>query len=573
MCRMNKRKYKNKEIQHLRKLIQTPMKCLPLHREVIFSFFRQKLNGKTVLALYNVPNIIEATFRPLASARLDWNQSHCRSLGLAPSPEEATEEHHLLESIAWPESPGPLLPLQKSSDPAHSFFTIWPADREWHVGDQLQVLVHMRDFQGHPKHHGGDFLLARLYSPKLGAGVAGHVVDHQNGLYSVLFWLPWEGQAYMKVTMVHSSEAVRVLKRLREERPDRVYFKSLFRSGPFSETTVCNLCLPSHQPLCNYTNSRTGEPWFCYKPKLLSCDVRVSHAKGGYQKNLLTRKEELLFQSNVNIKVSIPALGPDHITVLPESKAKPEKEKSGVVKFLPSGFYYNHVWQTTSRAPLRQFLDTSAITQCLQGKAVLIFGDSTARQWYEYLNAAVPDLKEVNLNSPKNVGPFMSVDIVHNILLKYRCHGPPIRFSTVAASQLHYIADELEDVAGGRDTVVMVSVWSHFSTFPVEVYIRRLRAIRRAILHLLQRAPDTLVIVRTGNPQALNQEVSLYNSDWFSLQFYVVLRSMFQGLNVVLVDAWEMVVAHHLPHDLHPPLAIIKNMINVILSHVCPDKS
>ena len=182
------------------------------------------------------------------------------------------------------------------------------------------------------------------------------------------------------------------------------------------------------------------------------------------------------------------------------------------------------------------------------------------------------EIKEFNLHNPKNVGPFMAVDSKHNILLKYRCHGPPIRFSTVSASDLRYVANELDGLPGGPNTVVLLSIWAHFSTFPVEVYIRRMRHIRRALVRLLDRSPGTLVVIRTPNLQAQNPDVSLYNSDWFMLQLDRVLRSMFMGLGVVFVDAWEMTVAHHLPHNLHPPPAIIKNMMDLILSHVCPAK-
>lgn len=182
------------------------------------------------------------------------------------------------------------------------------------------------------------------------------------------------------------------------------------------------------------------------------------------------------------------------------------------------------------------------------------------------------ELKEFNLRSPRNVGPYMAVDSTHNILLKYRCHGPPIRFSTVMSSELRYVSNELNGLTGGPNTVVVISVWSHFSTFPVEVYIRRLRHIRRAVLRLLDRAPGTLVVIRSANLQALDQEVSLYNSDWFSLQLDQVLRSMFKGMKVLFVDAWQMTSAHHLPHNLHPPRAIVKNMIDMFLSYVCPVK-
>lgn len=182
------------------------------------------------------------------------------------------------------------------------------------------------------------------------------------------------------------------------------------------------------------------------------------------------------------------------------------------------------------------------------------------------------ELKEFNLHSPKNVGPFMAVDSTHNILLKYRCHGPPIRFTTVTSSELRYIANELDGLAGGSDAVVVISIWAHFSTFPVEVYVRRLRHIRRALVRLLDRAPETQVVIRSANLQALDQEVSLYNSDWYSLQLDGVLRAMFKGMDVLLVDAWEMTLAHHLPHTLHPPPTIVKNMIDMLLSYICPEK-
>lgn len=230
-----------------------------------------------------------------------YNHTFCAHLGQKPSPEDELEERYLLDSIAWPGPPSQSAPttLRQTSDPVHSLFAILPSKRgrEWHVGEQLEVLVQMHDFHGRPKRYGGDFLLARLHSPELGAGVAGKVLDHRNGFYSALFPLLWVGSAQIEITLVHSSEAVAVLRRLREERPDRVFFKSLFRLGFLSETTVCNMCLPpDHQPLCNYTDLYTGEPWYCYKPKVLSCDTRINHAKGGYLKHLITNKEALLFQ-------------------------------------------------------------------------------------------------------------------------------------------------------------------------------------------------------------------------------------------------------------------------------------
>uniref|UniRef100_A0A3Q0SZB9 NXPE C-terminal domain-containing protein n=1 Tax=Amphilophus citrinellus TaxID=61819 RepID=A0A3Q0SZB9_AMPCI len=227
--------------------------------------------------------------------------------------------------------------------------------------------------------------------------------------------------------------------------------------------------------------------------------------------------------------------------------------------------------QTLGGNTVRQFDTSSAITQCLKGKVVHMYGDSTIRQWYEHLNETLPDLKEFNLHSKKQSGPFMAMDYANNILVTYRVHGPPLRSTVVPAIELHYISNELDNIIGGSNTVVVLGIWAHFGTFPMEFYIRRLQNIRRAVMQLLSRAPGTQVVIRIGNPKALRHFLDAsVNSDWYSLQQVKVLRAMFKGLNVHMVDSWEMVLAHHLPQELHPKPPIIKNMINVLLSFICP---
>uniref|UniRef100_A0A3Q3FCB4 NXPE C-terminal domain-containing protein n=1 Tax=Labrus bergylta TaxID=56723 RepID=A0A3Q3FCB4_9LABR len=200
----------------------------------------------------------------------------------------------------------------------------------------------------------------------------------------------------------------------------------------------------------------------------------------------------------------------------------------------------------------------SNYNQCLKGKVVHMYGDSTVRQWFEYFD-----------NSPKQTGPYMIWDNAKNILVTYRVHGPPLSFIYVPTSELRYIANEIDGLVGGTNTVVVFSVWAHFSPFPIELYIRRLQSIRRAVIRLLNRAPDTLVVIRTANLRGLTPSESLNYSDWYTLQLDKVLRAVFKGFNVRLVDAWEMTLAHHLPHNIHPGRPIVKNMIDILLSYIC----
>ncbi|XP_077392284.1 NXPE family member 3-like [Festucalex cinctus] len=528
-------------------------------------------------ALYKVHNGIPPSNFSASLPTFHPKATFCPHLGQPPTLEEELEERDLLESIAWPQPPsGSASPdLAQTSDPAHSLFTIGTSqnNRSWHVGEQLEVRVQLRDFKGRPKRYGGDLLLARLHSPKYGAGVAGQVLDHNNGLYSARFPLLWEGPAQVDVTLVHSSEAVAVLHRLRENRPDRVFFSSIFRRGGHSEKMVCNMFLPQDQgPLCNYTDPRTGEPWYCYKPKSLGCDTRYNHAMGGYTKDIVTKKEALLFQSGKNVKVPIHASTMVNISVLP-SRKEATSQQSDPVTLATSGYYYQDSWRPLGDISMRHFDKSDAITRCLTNKLVYMYGDSTMRQWFEYLLSMLPDLKKVNLENPKKSGPFLAVDSTHNILLQYHFHGTPIRIEPVMISELRYVANELDGLTGGPNTVVTIGIWAHFGTYPMEVYINRLRHIRKAVVRLLDRAPGTVVVVRTANPQSLERDISLYNSDWLTLQQDVVLRAMFKGLNIILVDAWQMCLASHEAHNLHPPRAIVKTMVDMMLSYVCRDNT
>uniref|UniRef100_A0A3B4BFF3 NXPE C-terminal domain-containing protein n=1 Tax=Periophthalmus magnuspinnatus TaxID=409849 RepID=A0A3B4BFF3_9GOBI len=481
------------------------------------------------------------------------------------------EGRKLLDSITWPETlslPKPFS-LNLTTSASKSMFTIVPQKEGWYMGDKLAVTIQMKDFYGNPKRSGGDFVIAKLQNQQLGAGVVGQVQDHLNGTFTAVFPLLWNGTANVEVMLVHTSESITVLKRLTEEEPDRVFFGSDFKSGSVKHMTTCNVCLDMNKaPLCNYTDLNTGEQWFCYKPQKLSCDTRISHFKLGYSQKT-SKDEEALFQKGINLNAPIEAAGSDTIMILPKAGialCEPNVGSQG-----PSGYYFNNQWQPLGGPAVRQFNNASVIIACLKGKQLYLFGDSTIRQYYLYITKTLPNLQKFDKHSSPQSGPGLAVDYANDIVVTFRCHGPPLRFAYVPVSQLRYVANELDGVTGGPNTVVVIGVWSHFSTFPIEVYYQRLMTIRKAVLRLLNRAPDTKVIIRSGNMKDLNLYESLTNSDWYSLKLDKLLRAVFKDTGVILLDAWEMGQAHYLPHNLHPQPEIIKQMIDRVLSYTCPE--
>ncbi|KAI7801046.1 putative NXPE family member 3-like, partial [Triplophysa rosa] len=242
-----------------------------------------------------------------------------------------------------------------------------------------------------------------------------------------------------------------------------------------------------------------------------------------------------------------------------------EKCRPGLHTPVPAGFYLNDVW-TSFVCKTREFI-TQTATQCLKDKHIYLMGDSTVRQWFEFLQKRVPTLNRMNLHVQYQAGPLIAVDVMNNIYLRWRAHGVPLRFKKTEITNLHYISNEIDDLTGGPHTVVAFHVGIHFTSFPLDVFTNRVLRIRRAVLDLLQRAPETTVIIKTVNTGYKD----VFTSDWYSLQLDKILRWAFQDVGVYILDVWQMTSCHYTRDNLHPSPIIIKNEIDILLSFICPE--
>ncbi|KAE8620315.1 hypothetical protein XENTR_v10010191 [Xenopus tropicalis] len=195
-----------------------------------------------------------------------------------------------------------------------------------------------------------------------------------------------------------------------------------------------------------------------------------------------------------------------------------------------------------------------------------MFGDSTLRQWFEYLERFIPTLKRIDLHVNYQSGPLLAVDPDAGLVMRWRAHGNPLRTTKTMFSDLHYEAAHLYGIGGGPQTVVVFTLWAHFTSYPVSVYIQRLSRLRRAISSLLFRSPETTVLIKSAN----TGYKSIYGSDWLSLQLDLLLRAMFKGMAVTILDVWDMTSCHYLPDNIHPGAPVIRNEVDLMLSYICP---
>ncbi|XP_053561304.1 NXPE family member 3-like [Bombina bombina] len=467
----------------------------------------------------------------------------------------------LLKRIEWP-----LPPIQRSfefsTNPKACAYVLLNPHPTYTIEQKLEIRIIAKDHKGRPKTYGGDFFQAKLHSTKLKAGVSGSITDHNNGTYTASFLLLWPGETMVSVRLIHSSEAISILHQKRDKRPDKIYYNGYFEKNGTRETVECNFDLPGRN-VCKYYDATTGETWVCERPKKLPCDAYNEHSSGG-KRDILTREE----QAFLAISLTDQQI-PSQIQTLNVSNAQTNDKKvlctPGLKNPNPSGFYYQDVW--ISRTCSKQnFIHPSDVAACLSGKLLYMFGDSTLRQWWDYLVDFVPSLKQIDLHVHHQPGPLLATDAEHNYLVQWRVHQRPLRMERLWIQEMHYIASELDQLGNRKGMVIVLNCWAHFLSFPVEIYVRRLRGIRDAVSRLLNRSPDTKILIKSAN----TGYGFSHGSDWLSLQLDTVMRAMFSKLPVIILDVWEMTSCHRDPEDIHPRKTIIKNEVDLMLSFICP---
>ncbi|MEE6505907.1 hypothetical protein FKM82_007375 [Ascaphus truei] len=469
----------------------------------------------------------------------------------------------LLKMIAWPLPPARRT-FEFSTNPKSCHYVLLLPRTTYTVGEKLEVLITARDHKSRPKTYGGDLFQAKLHSPKLKAGVSGSVIDHYNGTYTASFLLVWPGETLISVRLIHSSEAISILHEKRDSRPDKVFFHGYFELNGTREVMECNFDLPGRN-VCEYPDPVSGEKWVCVRPKNLPCDSYREHSSGG-NRNILSKEENVFLKMSLTDQVIPSKLRP--LNVLPQNNL--DNDTRGVCTPSlknpdPSGFYFQDQWE--SRVCTNQhFNDPSNVTACLSGKVVYMFGDSTLRQWWECLVDFVPSLQKIDLHVTYHPGPLLATDAEHNYLVQWRAHQKPLRMQRTWIHELRYMASELDRLGDRKGTVIVITCWSHFLSYPIGMYVRRMRGLRGAVTRLLERSPETKVLIKSANTGYR----FAHGSDWLSWQLETVMRAMFSKLPVTILDVWQMTSCHRLPEDIHPPNVIVKNEVDLMLSFICP---
>ncbi|XP_010627728.1 NXPE family member 1 isoform X2 [Fukomys damarensis] len=410
-----------------------------------------------------------------------------------------------------------------------------------------------------------------MSSPSLKAGASGKVTDFNNGTYLVSFTLFWEGQVSLSVLLIHPSEGASALWRARKEVHDIIIFKGKFVNGTSQVFSECRLTLHTSAELCKYLFGGEHEVFYCVKPQHMPCEALTHVSTSNQQISYLTVKEKSLFhKSKVGVEIMKDfkhiEVSKCNISLLPENENVKEKCRIGMNIPLPGGYTLQERWITTFCDQIQ--LDTIKISGCLKGKLIYLLGDSTLRQWIEYLPKVVKTLKYFDLHGTGSFPKRLLLDAESHTQIQWKKHSYP--FITVHLYSViddGYIPLEIDRVLGDQNTVFVITFGHHFRPFPIDIFIRRAIRIRKAIERLFLRSPATKVIIKTENIREMPIEREWFD-DFHGYIQYLIMKDIFKDLNVGIIDAWDMTIAHN-ANFLHPPDIVIRNQIDMFLNYIC----
>ncbi|MEE6484591.1 hypothetical protein FKM82_013930 [Ascaphus truei] len=446
--------------------------------------------------------------------------------------------------------------------------TILNQGHKYCIGDTLTVQVDMFDYLGHRKTYGGDFLRARIFSPNLGAGASGRIADFSNGTYHVHFTLFWEGSVKVSILLLHPSEGVSALWRARNMGYENIIYTGKFLKKTQEVHTECGFYLDTQEERCEYADRRDGEYFYCIKPAEVPCEAFISLKSNNRQHSYLSNLEKGLFtRSNIGVEIP-PNMG--SVDVLHCHKNNTEvtsKCAIGMSPPFPGGYFLNNFWYPLF-CNLSSFEPVAHIDTCLSGKMIYLMGDSTLRQWIEYFPKIMKTLKFFDLHGDGWHKTFLALDLKRNVHIQWKKHGHPfVTQSFFTVKDYASVPREIDRLGGGPHTVIVLALGQHFRPFPLTLFIRRVLNVRKAIERLFLRSPDTKVIIKSENTREINPDVERF-SDFHGYIQYLLVKDIFQGLNVGVIDAWDMTTAFG-SFNVHPPETVIKNQINMFLAYIC----
>ncbi|XP_063293140.1 NXPE family member 4-like [Pelobates fuscus] len=443
--------------------------------------------------------------------------------------------------------------------------TIMNPKDKYCIGNQLHVKVQAYDYLGEMKTFGGDYLRARIYSPATNSSASGNITDFNNGTYLVNFTLFWEGNVHISILLMHPSEAVSALWRARNQGFQNIKYTGNFTSATEYVNSECNFKLDTEDEICQYVDQRDNEAFYCVKPPNFPCEALTHMNSVNRNHTYLSEAEQQLLQrSNIGVEISQMLKPVDVLSCSRAQKAHTEKCSLGTYYPIPSGYFSYNRWNPI-HCKMSMFTENEILKNFLTGKKLFLIGDSTVRQYVRHFAEVLKIVDYFNHTEDEMQSwqkTLLAINLEKFIYVQWKKHTFPFVSQTFySIKEDAYMARQIDQIGGGVNTIIVLTMGQHFRPFSFRIFIKTAINVRKAVERLFIRSPRTKVIIKEENVRDMDICMERF-SDFHGHIQYLILRKIFDGLNVGFVDTLDMTVAYA-SHVIHPPVEVLENIISM----------
>jgi len=462
--------------------------------------------------------------------------------------------------------------------------------------DMNTIYVHIQTFdqQNKSKTVGGDLLHVIVTSDHVDGRVAGHVTDHGDGRYTGVVRLLWSDQIHIHVRIGSAleNECLRILaldkfgnQVFTKEKGFGVrgYYKG---NGTVEQLTPCstNAFIYGYNSTCNFTEMNDNMSWYCGKSRNthLQCTDIKGFQSGFFDVSAASQFEKLFLPTveylEHTVRLAYSSVQTQLNPITSNTSLEKCSRRSSVYSWRegfdqPSGYWFNKTWIFYNcSSSIRH--DPATYRQCLKGKTLYFFGDSTVMQYAQYIVNKIMNLRNKGLADYKgNEREYHKRQVMsgQGINLLYFKHAMPFHYRNFLLKVITSIPTELTRLSQSqipdKDLIVFVSYDVHFHAFPISAFKDRILKLVRAVKHLLSVKPKTKVFFK--GPHFIHDDIRWFDNR-ISLLYRDIIHDAFLDLasDVIYLDTWWVTITHG-NSDLHPGGNALIGQIQQLMTYLC----
>ncbi|ESO82627.1 hypothetical protein LOTGIDRAFT_155642 [Lottia gigantea] len=444
------------------------------------------------------------------------------------------------------------------------------------VGDVIRVKIHLIDGIGRRRLIGGDDIRVWMKSTNGNYKASGDVIDLKNGSYIATFKALWNGDSIIHTAIPYTREAIASMLKWRRQYKTLFYYYGIFLKGKLQEYVLCSMysTIPGYTSVCNLTDVNDNYPWFCGRPlnPLLTCDDFKLANDFDYTQIPVTTAEFITFNRNntktvlQSVKVHVDSGWLEEPRV--NCSSLPVRDTWNTK--MPTGYFQHDEWK---QLKCKNHIKKDSILSCIENTTLIIYGDSTTRQWYKaMLNLTNCNQSTEEWTKPKWYEYSVCKSKNINFTLIWAPHVFPFPNGHKQANgkmSLKSAVTSLNELPSTGKVIFVLHYFCHFVRQHYTLYINHVRSLKTAVRNALKRNKDIKVAIKSPHVFYHTMCPSCLN-DFQGKIFIDVLQREFEEFkdSVIFLNFWDMNTAIA-NGPIHPVYKVVWENLRLLFGYVC----